>query len=301
MSEATGKADFVVGTETFQTWYKVVGDLKSGVRPVVVLHGGPGIPHQYMTPNLDLWKTHGIPVVIYDQLGCGLSTHLRDKPKEFWSVELFMDELENLVVHLGISSDYALLGHSWGGMLSANYVCARQPPGLKLLVLMGTPASMKLWQEGTRQLLEGLPEDVKKIIKKHEEDGTTSDPEYQKAIEVFMGKHVCRLNPLPQEMLDALAAQMADPTVYFIMNGPSEFYITGTIKTWSVLDQLSTITQPTLLINGVYDEATDLCVAPLFEKIPKAKWVQFGSSAHMAHFEERERYLKIVGDFLTAY
>jgi len=299
MSEVTGKVSFLHKGETFETWYKVVGDLTSGVRPLVTLHGGPGIAHHYMLPHTALYKSHGIPVVLYDQVGIGESSHLRGKPTEFFTMDLFMDELDNLLKHLGISNDYDVVGHSWGGMLALSHITQRRPAGLKRLILVGTPSSMELWQIGTRQLLEGLPEDIRETIKKCEQEGKTDSPDYKRGMEVFYLKHICKVQPRPEELKLAKAAQVADPTVYSIMCGPSEFYITGTIKTWTVIDQLVSITQPTLIINGADDEATDLCVSPLFQKIPKAKWVQLANSSHMGFFEEKERYLQIVSDFLT--
>lgn len=81
--------------------------------------------------------------------------------------------------------------------------------------------------------------------------------------------------------------------------GPSEFNIKGTLKTWTVVDDLHKISVQTLLINGRYEDAQDVAVAPFFEKIPKVKWVQFAESSHMPFFEEKERYLQVVGDFLA--
>lgn len=57
---------------------------------------------------------------------------------------------------------------------------------------------------------------------------------------------------------------------------------------------------PTLITNGIEDEAQDECVRPFFEKIPHAKWVQFAKSSHMAFYEEPERYFGILGEFLRA-
>ena len=71
--------------------------------------------HQYMR-NCSLLSTdYGIPVVLYDQLGCGKSTHLREKrlDTDFWTPELFMAELDNLVKYLGIDDDFDILGQSW--------------------------------------------------------------------------------------------------------------------------------------------------------------------------------------------
>lgn len=56
-----------------------------------------------------------IPVIFYDQLGNGESTHLPDAPKDFWKPELWVDELNNLLAHLGIADDFDLIGNSWGG------------------------------------------------------------------------------------------------------------------------------------------------------------------------------------------
>lgn len=217
MSESTGKIDFRVGNETYHTWYKVFGDLKSGVRPVVALHGGPGISHHYVLPFRELHTRFNIPVIFYDQIGIGESSHPKDVPKEFWTVDLFMDELDNVLEHFGIKTNFDLVGHSWGGMLAAHYVSHRHPPGLQRLVLASAAPSMALWVESTRQLLKQLPTDVREAIEKHEREGTTDAKEYQDGMNIFYAKHVCKLNPWPDELNTSFAAMQADPTVYSTM------------------------------------------------------------------------------------
>ncbi|TFY75688.1 hypothetical protein EWM64_g8325 [Hericium alpestre] len=297
MAETSGSIDFTYNGETFKIWYKVVGDLRSA-RPLVTLHGGPGIPHNYMLPHAELATARDIPVVFYDQVGIGHSTHLRAKPATFWIVELFIAELENVLAHLGIASDFDLLGHSWGGMLAAEYAIRVHSAGLKHLILTDSLASMELWAVSVHKLLKQLPEDLQETLRRHEEDGTTDSKEYQEGMSVFYGKHICRLDPWPQDMQDAFAFMAEDPTVYTTMIGPSEFNITGTLKTWSVIDKLPTVRYPTLVMNGVHDEAQDECVRPFFERIPKVRWVQFAESSHVPFFEEKERYFSVLGDFL---
>lgn len=80
--------------------------------------------------------------------------------------------------------------------------------------------------------------------------------------------------------------------------GPSEFFVTGTLKDWSALEHIHKINVPVLLLNGRYDEGQDTCMMPFFDNLEKVKWVQFAASAHMAQFEERERYMEVIGDFL---
>jgi pimeloyl-ACP methyl ester carboxylesterase len=55
---------------------------------------------------------------------------------------------------------------------------------------------------------------------------------------------------------------------------------------------------PTLITNGGDEQAQDHVVAPFFWNIPKAKWVTFQNSTHTAFLEERERYIRVVEEFL---
>ncbi|KAF4563174.1 hypothetical protein EYR36_003613 [Pleurotus pulmonarius] len=295
----TGTASFQVNEEVYQTAYKVFGNLSSDKRPVVVLHGGPGVPHNYVLALSDLYHKFQVPVVFYDQLGCGMSSHLPEKPKDFWKIELFMDELDNLLAHLGIEANFDLLGQSWGGMLASTYAALRRPGGLKHLVITNSPASMALWEKSAAILLDGLPDEVKEGLLRLEKEGKYEAKEYQDGMSVFYKKHVCRLDPWPEEVLEAFKLLDEDPTVYHTMNGPSEFTIVGSIKSWSIIDDLHHIACPTLVINGAYDEAQDLCVNPFFERIHQVKWVQFANSSHMPFIEERVRYIEVVAVFLA--
>ena len=102
------------------------------------LHGGPGCTHDYVDSFKELAAT-GRAVVHYDQIGNGRSTHLRDKGPEFWTVSLFLDELDRLLNHLDIAGRYDIVGQSWGGMLAAEHAVL-QPPGLRRLVIADSPA-----------------------------------------------------------------------------------------------------------------------------------------------------------------
>jgi L-proline amide hydrolase len=280
----------------YATWYRVTGDLAASPAPLVVLHGGPGCTHDYVD-SLKGIAASGRAVVHYDQLGNGRSTHLRDRGADFWTVELFLDELANLTRHLGIERGYHVFGQSWGGMLGAEHAVTR-PTGLRSLVIANSPASMELWVREANRLRELLPPDVQATLLAHEAAGTTSAPEYQAAVRVFYDRHVCRVTPWPDEVARTFAAIEADPTVYMTMNGPSEFHVIGTIKDWSIIDRLDRIQVPTLLISGRYDEATPATVQPYADRIKDVRWEIFEYSSHMPHVEETERCLQVVGDFL---
>ena len=80
--------------------------------------------------------------------------------------------------------------------------------------------------------------------------------------------------------------------------GPSEFNATGSAKDWTAIPYAHKIERPTLLINGAADPAQDFTVQPLFNLIPKVKWVRFEKSSHVPFWEERDRYMQVVSDFL---
>ena len=289
-----GYADF----RGWKTWYRITGDLKADKAPLVALHGGPGVPHNYLL-NLTALAGEGRAVIHYDQIGCGRSTHLPDKGPDFWQVPLLVEELDNLLGHLGVADRYHLLGQSWGGMLGAEHA-VRKPKGLKSLVIADSPASMALWLQEANKLRALLPADVQATLLLHEAAGTTDTAEYEAAVRVFYDRHVCRI-PWPPELEASFAALAEDPTVYHTMNGPSEFHCIGTIKDWSIIDRLNRIAVPTLLISGRHDEATPAVVQPYADRIPDVRWRIFEHSSHMPHIEEAEICLPAIAEFIAAY
>ncbi|HEY2353681.1 MAG TPA: proline iminopeptidase-family hydrolase [Gaiellaceae bacterium] len=290
-----GSVGFASAEDGAETWYRVTGELRAdGSPPLIVLHGGPGGTHDYLLSIADLADRRA--VVHYDQLGNGRSTHYPDRGAEFWTPELFVRELHNLVEALGIA-DHHVLGQSWGGFLAEEYALT-QPAGLRSLVLADTAASWADFATEAGKLREQLPAEVQATLAKHEDAGTYDHPEYMEACLAFYDRHVCRI-PWPPEVAKTFAYLDEDPTVYRTMNGPSEFHIIGSCKDWQVKDRLHEIRVPTLLVSGRHDEATPALQETLLAGIAGSEWVCFEESSHMPHVEERERYMQVVGDWLA--
>lgn len=280
----------------WQTWYRITGDIGSGKAPLIVAHGGPGCTHDYVD-SFKALATDGRAVIHYDQIGNGRSTHLRDKGADFWTVALFLDELHNLIAHLGLR-EYDLLGQSWGGMLGAEFAVTR-PEGLRALVIADSPASMALWVQEANRLRAALPPDVQAVLTQHEQAGTTDSDAYRAATEVFYARHVCRIVPNPPEVERTNRAVREDPTVYGTMNGPNEFHVVGTLRDWTVIDRLHRINVPVLLISGAHDEATEGTMQPFADRIEDVRWHIFPNSSHMPHVEEFDDCMRVVGAFLA--
>lgn len=282
---------FVPVEDGYRVWYRSVGGGSAHEHiPLLILHGGPGVPHDYLE-NLESLASETQRVIFYDQLGCGRS----DKPDEpeRWQVARFVRELD--MVRQGLQLDRVhILGQSWGGMLAIEYALT-QPKGLESLILANTTSSIPMWLAEANRLLGDLPTQVRETLLRHEADGTTDSPEYQAAMLVFYERHVIRVKPWPdyvQRAFDNIGQ------VYYTMNGPSEFHVVGVIKDWDRTDRLSEIHVPTLIISGRYDESTPMINNVLQKGIAGSEWIILEQSSHLAHVEEPELYMQTVRAFL---
>jgi proline-specific peptidase len=287
-----GATEGYVPFRGYRTWYRVVGDASvAGPKaPLLVVHGGPGFPHDYLG-GLARLSEGGRPVVFYDQLGCGRS----DRPDDptLWVMETFVSELTAIRAALGLDRVH-LLGHSWGGWLALEYVLGK-PAGLAGLILASTCASIPAFAAETRRLKETLPREIQDILDRHEAEGTTDDPDYLEAALAYNRQWVCRLDPYPAHVLDSFAKFNAD--VYGVMQG-QEWHVTGNLRDWDVTARLGEIELPVLVTSGRYDEMTSALVEPLAAGIKGAERVVLDHSSHMAMAEEPVRYCEVLGSFL---
>jgi proline-specific peptidase len=274
----------------YKTWYIVHGEDHART-PLVVVHGGPGYPHNGLNNTAELAK-NGYPVVLYDQLGCGRS----DRPDDvsLWTVDTFLEELDTLRQHLGFSK-INLLGQSWGGALAIEY-CLKYGGYVDKLVLHSPLIDSRLWVEETDKLKDQLPDNQGEYMRELEQTGDTDSDEYSKLSDLFDETFVMRVNPKPQDHLDSIKG--AGLAVYHTMWGPSEAYATGNLKEWSAIDRLKNIRQKTLLISGKFDEATPKQMRIIADTIPDIKWELFENSSHCANLEEPRKYIATVAEHL---
>jgi len=277
-----------------RTWYRVVGDGEEpGKLPVLLLHGGPGATHDYLE-SLEALADTGRRAIFYDQLGCGRS----DRGDEsLWTVETYVDEVGAVREALGLETVH-LFGSSWGGMLAMEYALT-QPAGLATLLLASSPSSIPQWIEETGRLRSELPEDVREVLDRHEAAGTTSDPEYEAACEVFYRRHVCRLPEWPDYVQRSFEFIAEHGEVYRFMNGPSEFHVVGTLRDWDVTGRLGELRVPTLVVTGEHDEATPAINRTVSAAIPGAESVIYPGCSHMAHVEDPAGYIRLLDDFMA--
>ena len=161
----------------------------SDALPLLVCHGGPGVPSDYLFP---LSGQLPRPVLFFDQLGCGRSERPSPEVEEYSiaaSVQDLVEVVEAMVAKRLIPLQrgepaYHLYGQSFGGILAFEALAPNS--GLPLprsLTLSNVPSSVPVLLEEVAALLAHL-----------DGDGARFDV-----------THVCRTTPRPPELLAAYA------------------------------------------------------------------------------------------------
>jgi len=85
---------------TFKVWTKRFGN--NPRIKLLLLHGGPGMTHEYFEPCDSYLPRAGIEYYYYDQLG----SHYADQPDipELWDIPRFVDEVEQVRAALGLNA-----------------------------------------------------------------------------------------------------------------------------------------------------------------------------------------------------
>jgi len=268
-------------------WYKVSGT--GAGTPLVLLHGGPGFPSYYLKPFEALGDDRA--VVRYDQLGAGKSGTTTDTT--LFTIPHFVAELDSLRAALGVSR-WDVLGHSWGSILAVEYYRAH-PDRVRALVMASPVLDIPAFEQRARSLVSTLSDSAQQAIAAAEASGDFASPGYQSAMNEFYGMYVWRRPEQPD--LDSAMAQF-NQAVYNYMQGPSEFTITGTLKGWTALPWLASISVPTLFTVGEFDEVGPDLVRQHSALIPGARYELLAGSAHLTPWDAREANVRVVREFL---
>lgn len=277
------------------TSYRIYGNPASPLIPLIIIHGGPSGGFDYLLNYHEL-SNDGRMVIFYDQYGCGRSTHFPMAHASFWTIDRYLQQLQDLICHLDLTQRYALLGHSWGGMLAAEHACL-QPEGLSGVIYASSPASIPLWQSEVLRLFKNLVADTDAVL----DDAIMQAKIYQQPpaqLVAYYTKHVYSLPQEPLHIQRSNAQFAADPTAYHVLWGANELAVNGTLAQWDITASLHKVQCPGLVLHGENDQATSQVVEPLVTHISNCHAVTIASSSHNPHEENTQPCLTAVRKFL---
>ena len=285
----------------FNVWTKRVGN--NPRIKLLLLHGGPGATHEYFESADSYLPAAGIEYYYYDQLGSFYSDQPRDS--SLWNTARFVEEVEQVRQALGMdSTNFILLGHSWGGILATEYALKYQKH-LKGLVISNMMSSIPAYVEyAEKVLMPTMDPKVLSEVKAIEAKKDYANPRY---MELLVPSHY------EKHILRRPAAEWPDPVnrafkhinndIYIPMQGPSELGASGKLARWDRSADLKNIVVPTLVIGGTYDTMDPRHMEWMSKELPKGRYLLCPNSGHMAMYDDGPVYygglIKFVKDVDT--
>lgn len=269
-------------------YYKIYGANKKGI-PLLLIHGGPGY-HGTLAALSPFSRKR--KVIVYHQLGSGKSD--RPKDKRLWVVKRFVDEVEKLRIALNLDKMH-ILGHSWGAAVASEYAL-QYKPHVKSLILASPFLNAAIWGKDAKKLITKLPLRMQQTIETSVRKNDFKSKEYKAAVKEYYRRFLITIK---RPALSKLSLKLGNSDIYEYMWGPNEFSCLGTLRKYDVVSKLASIDLPILITYGKYDQITSGTVNSFIKQFKNAKAVMFSKSSHVPHLEEKEKYMKVVGDFMN--
>jgi proline iminopeptidase len=256
-------------------------------RPTLIaLHGGPGFDHGYLRPGLAPLRDHA-QLIYMDLRGQGRSAR---PPIESCTLEQWADDVAALCETLEIVRP-VVFGHSAGGFVAMHL--AIRHPGLVggLILCDSSPTLAPIEDEGppAPTLASRAGPDVLAVAGPVFSGAITPD-----SLAIFTEK-VMPFYAGPSHMdvpkrITSLSSANIDIMRYFFNKLAASY---------NVVEQLPSITAPTLVMVGEHDWVTPPRASRAITRgIPNAKMVQIAGAGHFPFSEEPQQFLTEVMAFL---
>jgi proline iminopeptidase len=280
----------------FKVWTKRFGD--NPRIKLLLLHGGPGASHEYFEALETALAGKAIEFIYYDQLGSAYS----EQPTELslWTIDRFVDEVEQVRIALGLDKDnFYLLGHSWGGILATEYAL-RHGEHLKGLIISNMMMSIPDYNHYAETVLAKQMEPaVVAEIKAIEARGEYESPRYlELLIPSFYHAHICRLTEWPDAVNRTFAR--LNRQIYVLMQGPSEFGASGLLENWDRKADLPKLAMPTLVIAGAHDTMDPEHMRWVSTQVQHGSFLLCPNGSHLSMWDDQQTYVHGLLDFLEA-
>ncbi len=290
MEIKTGYLDFL-NYKTFYRYLKVNDSKKA----LIVLHGGPGSTYNSYELIDDLANVSSTNIIMYDQLGCGLSSFANSSNE--YNPKMWASQLNSLINDFNLE-EVILLGHSWGGMLLIISLTDKLIDINKVKggIISSSLSSASLWEKETHRLLNYLPNKTKDILLQAEKENNFESKEYLKAYDEYKEKFV---SPLKTNFPCLNRKKNFGKESYIYAWGQNEFAPSGILKDYDYTAKLKLIKCPILIISGTDDESTPLINKTIYDNLTcNKKWELLEKSRHMTYLDSNKKYIETVANFI---
>lgn len=262
--------------------------------PIIAIHGGPGLSHTYLTPQLNQLSQFA-KVTYYDQRGSGQSL---DTPltSETINIEQFVNDLKALQDRLS-EEKIVLLGHSWGGFVAMNYAL-QYPEKVKGLILVNSaPGSIEEYA-GFVENFTTRTADLEQEIKALNDFDTFKSLNAQEIQNLYRAVFTTYMHD--PKHIDSLTLDLQPKEAQSGFK-VSELMMSSTLfsEGFDLHPQLQGLNIPTLVIHGTDDVIPLSCAEKINNSIPNAQLITVAKSGHFAYIEESNTFFTEVEEFVN--
>ena len=277
----------------FKVWTKRIGT--NPRIKILLLHGGPAMTHEYMECFESFFPKEGFEMIEYDQLGSYYSDQPRDS--SLWTTPRFVEEVEQVRKALNLdSTNFYLLGNSWGGLLGMEYALKYQK-NLKGLIISNMVASIPAYEKYNGVLRSQMRKSLVDSLQNYEAKGLYKDSTYQALVlSEYYHQHLCRLAEWPDPVWRSF--KHVNEEIYVMMQGPSEFKTGGRLIHWDRSKDLNKITVPTLCVGAKYDTMDPNYMKWMSTQMPKGQYLYCPNGSHLAMWDDQQVYMNGVIKFI---
>ena len=256
--------------------------------PIVLMHGGPGADHSTLSALRPCADTY---TLIYYDHRCNGRSRGADVTTLTW--DNLTADADALRQTLGFER-WAILGHSFGGMVALEYAL-RYPDRVSHLMLLDTCGDIRVVQQNAPRLLtqRGYSAATVKTAERFF-NGQLTSHEIVPAMLRFGSAYIYRQDvvALVHELVTSLRIKARPETTVF---GFSQL-----LKNWTVMDRLHEITAPTLVSAGRHDfEFPPEHQALLAERICGAQLAIIERAGHNSPLEQPAEVRRLMRQFLN--
>ncbi len=279
----------------FKVWTKRFGN--NPKIKILLLHGGPAMTHEYMECFETFFLREGFEFYEYDQLG----SYYSDQPKDssLWTTERFVEEVEQVRKAIGAdASNFYILGNSWGGILAMEYALKYQANIKGLLVANMMASAVEYGQYADNVLAKQMDPKVLEEINTLETNKDFNNPRYfELLIPNYYKVHLCRLNEWPDGFNRSM--KHVNSEIYTMMQGPSEFGISGRLAKWDIKARLKEIAVPTLMIGAKYDTMDPKAMEEQSKLVQHGRYLYCPNGSHLSMWDDQKLFMAGVVDFIN--
>ena len=278
----------------FKVWTKRFGN--NPKIKILLLHGGPAMTHEYMECFETFFQRQGFEFYEYDQLG----SYYSDQPKDssLWTLPRFVEEVEQVRQAIGAdSTNFYVLGNSWGGILAMEYALKYQRHLKGLLVANMVASAPEYGKYAEEVLAKQLKPEILTEIKAIEAKKDFTNPRYMALlIPNFYHEHLCRLTEWPDSWNRSL--KHVNGEIYTMMQGPSEFGISGRLAKWDIKNRLKEIIVPTLMVGAKHDTMDPNAMEEQSKMVKKGRYLYCPNGSHLAMWDDQQIFMNGVIRFI---